>query len=167
VKIFKEVKEYEIVEYLELSDLAKLWNLDKDRLKRSIQNIRARRPKERQFPQADRTGSHNAPLWRKKRLEELTEWAKMNGWIEMSGYGKDVKVAFFNAPNEARFKVLKVIELNGVNPEAKFQLIKWTTMSGPMMVGVAADKDSALAAFGKQIEKERTLEPHFILIHEA
>jgi len=85
----------------------------------------------------------------------------------MAGYGKDVKAAFFNAPNEARFKVLKVIELNGVNPEAKFQLIKWTTMSGPMMVSVAADKDSALAAFGKQIEKERALEPHFILIHEA
>jgi len=81
VKIFKEVKEYEIVEYLELSDLAKLWNLDKDRLKRRIQNIRAKRPKGRQFPQADRTGSHNAPLWRKERLEELTEWAKLNDWI--------------------------------------------------------------------------------------
>jgi len=85
----------------------------------------------------------------------------------MAGYGKDVKVAFFNAPNEARFKVLKVIEMNGANPEGKFQLIKWTTMSGPVTISRLADKDTALAAFGRQIEKEGALEPYFILIHEA
>lgn len=69
-------------EYLDLQDLSDAFGLDKEQLKRRIQGIRSRRKDEsRHFPKPDFRRGQDIPFWKVERLEELTEFARLNGWI--------------------------------------------------------------------------------------
>jgi len=69
-----ERADVEYPEYLSLDDLAGLWGVERVKLRRIIRRVH---PKGFPFPDPDRRGDHNRPLWRRARLEELNTWWKL------------------------------------------------------------------------------------------
>jgi hypothetical protein len=84
----------------------------------------------------------------------------------MAGYGKDLKYAYFNAPEEGRFKVLKLIDCT--EKGGGYFLVKWTTTSAaiPLKNYKANELDVAIKAFNDRVDLERNAEPQFTLIAE-
>lgn len=89
----------------------------------------------------------------------------------MKGYGRDRRMAFFNAPTEARFRIYKIVEavMPGTVqvPVVKFVFLKWTTTSAsPYLLGRFPTIEEANAEFNKRLRRDNKIEPQFELIAE-
>lgn len=87
----------------------------------------------------------------------------------MNSYGKDIKMAFFNAPEEARFKLFKLIESpNTSTGDVTYILLSWTTMGlNAKLMGQFPNVELGLQEFNKQVERWRENEPQFKLVAES